>query len=136
MFQKNKRKLSRGDLSNEYIKCLEMFYGDLSNEAKRDTIYTSEELVIYSERKTEEERFFDIWMEVGSTDTSFHLIVELYTIDELKNICITGPYFRTKSIEEWQGGLKFGIWKYFDKTGKLIRKEEYKSGKLIKEENY
>jgi antitoxin component YwqK of YwqJK toxin-antitoxin module len=40
------------------------------------------------------------------------------------------------SIAYYDNNVKTGTWKYYDRTGKLIKKEKYEDGKVKVEINY
>ena len=45
-------------------------------------------------------------------------------------------YFRMRYKAFWQNGLEHGVWKYYNRHGKIVREETYKRGVLVNEKVY
>lgn len=127
---KNKQK-------SEYLKCEEKYFSDLSNNFNSDTLFIESENILTRDSQKSEDFYFLTKMELYNSDSSYHVISELYTIDEIKHFCqINEGNFRRKKVESWIYGLKDGDWQYYDKTGKLTQLSVYKNGILVKETFY
>ena len=60
---------------------------------------------------------------------------------ESKGILVYDKYFDRRGYRDqfsymFDIGLKDGIWDYYNEEGKLIKKETYKDGELIKTETF
>jgi antitoxin component YwqK of YwqJK toxin-antitoxin module len=136
LYTDNENKINKDSLKSIFYKCMEDYYLQDSNHAKSDTLYILDKFTVFNNLNlTDEERYFVLKMEVYNADTSKYLISEFYSINELKGECLEGN-FRRKSVKQWSDGKKNGVWKYFDKSGRLIQLIEYKSDKIIRREDY
>lgn len=93
---------------------------------KIDTIYLAKDnLADYNEYQYADIKCVShyVYKEKDGTETGY------YDIHELKGM-IVNDHFRIKYEGHWRNGEKNGTWKYYDRTGKLIRKEEWKKGEL------
>ena len=122
-----------------YIKCVRDYFIENREKYKIDTIWIANDWVIDPIKlfgiSENEATYFLSQMELYDADTNYHIKTEFYSIEELKDACIS-EYFRYKSVEEWENGEKHGTWKYWNSSGTLTKKIEYERGKKIKETTY
>lgn len=135
-YNENVNKINKDSLKSIFYKCIEDYYLQDSNHAKSDTLYILDMYSVFGYELTDEERYFVSKMEIYNADTSEYLISEFYSINELKGECFLEGRFRRKSVKQWSDGKKNGVWKYFDKSGRLIQLIEYESDKIIRQEYY
>ncbi|AEA42390.1 hypothetical protein [Fluviicola taffensis] len=138
---KKEKKMNPDTLSKLYNQCIRNYYLKNPHKSKIDTVYIDygfkNEVNLLLLNPIEED-FFLVKNEIYNEDSTNYIVKEFYSIDELKNECFTGEIdeFRSKSVEIWENGKKEGSWRYYDKTGKLIRLIVYKKDQIIREENY
>jgi antitoxin component YwqK of YwqJK toxin-antitoxin module len=135
-YNENVNKINEDSLKSIFNKCVEDYYLQISNYVKIDTLYVLDEIPAFNLNLTDEKKYFVSKQEIYNADTSEYRILEFYSINELKGECISGEYFRIKSVKHWSDGKKNGDWKYFDKSGQLIQLIEYKSDIIIRREDY
>jgi asparagine N-glycosylation enzyme membrane subunit Stt3 len=64
------------------------------------------------------------------------LIVVASRLPQAENAFIPLFLVSTILIKVFQNRKKYGVWKFYDVSGRLIRQEEYKSDKLIRKVEY
>ena len=122
-----------------YVNCVRDYFIENRERYKIDTVWIANDWVIDPIKifgiSENEATYFLSQMELYDADTIYNIKTEFYTIEELKDSCIS-EFFRYKSVEEWENGEKHGTWKYWNSIGTLTKKIEYERGKKIKETTY
>lgn len=122
----------------KYFKiCWKEYYNDLSNAATRDTVYINPNNsdVIYSDI-SEEDLFFKLKEKHYSPNSSDSIVQQFYALEEVKDKCVNGDFFRRKSLKMYSNGKPDGTWIFYDEQGNMIRKTEYHAGVIIKDETF
>ena len=122
-----------------YLNCVRDYFIENRERYKIDTVWIDNESVIDPIKifalSENEATYFMSQMELYDAETNYHIKTEFYTIEELKDVCIS-EVFRYKSVEVWENGEKHGEWKYWNLNGTLTKKIEYEHGIKIKETTY
>lgn len=136
-FAENRDRVER-DTLNKYVQiCWQAYYNDLSNAAVRDTVFIDpDNSAIMLEDRTEEELFFLTKEKHFSPNSTDSIVMEFYTLNEVKNECINDFYFRRKSLKMYSNGKPEGIWIDYNRQGKKIRKTEYENGVILTDETF
>lgn len=82
------------------------------------------------------ESFFIEKEKIVNETTGDSAITEFYSLDDVKNICITGYYFRRKAYKMYSKGKPNHTWLYYNIYGEITRKTEYEMGIIKKDEQF
>jgi hypothetical protein len=122
-----------------YNNCVIDYFIENKEKYKIDTVWIDNGFVIHPinifAHSKNETTYFISQMETYDTDTNYYTKTEFYTIEELKDVCIS-ENFRYKSVEVWVKGEKHGKWKYWNLNGILTKEIQYEHGNIIKETTY
>lgn len=111
--------------------CMDKYYRKKENSQRSDTIYVERNgSVIIDPSHDQDMEYFGTGYEMYDSLGEFKYAKYYYTIDEIKNHCVSGNNFRNKRVEGWVNGKKDGKWVYYDISGHITCTETYEEGIL------
>ena len=87
-------------------------------------------------RVSNEDLFFELREVISKPNSGDSTIIEFYSLEEVKNRCISGYYFRRKNYKSYNDGKPHGTWMSYSIHGELTRKTEYDHGNIVKDETF
>lgn len=119
--------------NTRFRSCTDTYFRKAVNHTKSDTIYIHKNSSFLTDSHPDQnECYFATCSEMYDSTGTFRYAVFYYSIDELKNKCISGDNFRKKRFESWENGKKDGEWVYYDCYGNETKREVYREGKRIR----
>ena len=82
------------------------------------------------------DHFFIVKETIVNETSGDSTITEFYSLEDVKNRCITGYYFRRKTYKMYSNGKPNHTWLYFNIYGEITRKTEYEMGLIKKDEQF
>lgn len=134
-YEENKAKGTASEASKQLNKCIVETLTRPGSNAQVDTLYIVDESLIPQKivLMTDEQVYFATKAEMYDEKHQLVYRTEFHNVSDLKNVCIDGEYRKHKS-QHWTNGKPDEKWETWDKSGKLILKEQYENGKLVKKE--
>ncbi len=109
-----------------------------ANSIQIDTIYFEglNSILFESYISPSYDHFFTVKETIVNESSGDSTVSEFYSLEDVKDICITGYYFRRKALKMYSSGKPHYTWLYYNIYGELTRKTEYKMGVIIKDEQF